>query len=149
MVFVFLGDLQGGENILLCLSKEHSTASISGYQDIFKELEITPNLERISGNGILFKNAFCSTANSELSLKSILTGTLVDPKQQKKRDQLQPANIQSILKKKGYSTVFFGNWKLVGFPKTRLCFKNNKTIFKTGKFKQMSANPPCLTKNNL
>ena len=110
MVFVFLGDLQGEENILLCLSKEHSTASISGYQDIFKELEISPNLERISGNGILFKNAFCSTANSELSLKSILTGTLVDPKQQKKRDQLQPANIQSVLKKKGYSTVFFGNW---------------------------------------
>lgn len=110
MVLVFLGELQGGENIFLCLSKEHSTASISGYQDIFKELEITPNLERISGNGIIFKNAFCSTANSELSLKSILTGTLVNPKQQKKRDQLQPACIQSILKKKGYSTAFFGNW---------------------------------------
>ncbi len=105
-----MGDLQGGENILLCLSKEHSTASISGYQGIFKELEITPNLEKISGNGTLFKNAFCSTANSELSLKSMLTGTLIETKQLKKGDHSQPANLQSILKKKGYSTVFFGNW---------------------------------------
>ena len=96
--------------MFLCLSKEHSTASISSYQGIFKELEITPNLEKISGNGILFKNAFCSTANSELSLKSILTGTHIKPVQRKKGDQLQRTTIQSILKKKGYSTVFFGNW---------------------------------------
>ena len=107
---VYGGNLQGGENILICLSREHSTASISGYQDIFKDLEITPNLERISGNGILFKNAFCSTANSELSLKSILTGKLTAPKVQRKGDQIQQANIQSILKKKGYLTVFFGSW---------------------------------------
>ena len=52
----------------------------------------------------------CSTANSELSLKSILTGKLTAPKVQRKGDQIQQANIQSILKKKGYLTCFF--WKL-------------------------------------
>lgn len=98
------------KSVLLSISQEHSIASISSYGGLFKELNVTENLDRISREGVIFKNAFCTSSDSKISLTSLLTGKFFYQKKENSKGFQTKQNLPQILKKKGYITAFFGAW---------------------------------------
>jgi len=58
-------------NILLIVSDDHATSTISCYGS---QMNQTPNIDRIGNQGMRFNNAFCTNAICTPARASILTG---------------------------------------------------------------------------
>ena len=107
-------------NIILCVSDNHSINSFSAYGGIFKDLNPTPNLDRISKNGVLFQNAFSTIPTTGPSLASLLTGLHSHDHgflQNNKRFNDSLITLPKVLKDIGYQTGLFGSWELGNKPK--------------------------------
>lgn len=83
---------------------------------------LTPNLDRLAGEGILFSNAFVTTSLCCPSRTSLLTGQYAHT--HGVRDNLTPWNndrltFLELLKEAGYDSAFIGKWHMPG-PLPRL-----------------------------
>ncbi len=106
-------------NIILCVSDNHSINSFSAYGGIFKDFIPTPNLDRISKNGILFQNAFSTTPTTGPSIASLLTGMHSHDHgffQNNISFNDSQITLPKVLKDIGYQTGLFGSWELGDRP---------------------------------
>ena len=65
---------------------------------------------RISQEGTFFTNAFCTTSSLELGIDSLLHGIHFQPNTLTGELVKDIPSLQSIFKKRGYRTAFFGVW---------------------------------------
>jgi uncharacterized sulfatase len=109
-------------NILFIMSDDHTTQGIGAYDDPrFRGLDITPAIDRLADEGMLFNNVFCTNSICTPSRATILTGQynhtngvrdLYDPLPPEK--QYLPLE----LKKAGYQTAVIGKWHLRASPES-------------------------------
>ena len=107
-------------NIIFILSDDHRWDHLSCVGHPFIK---TPALDRLAGEGILFRNAFVTTSLCSPSRASFLTGTYAHT--HGVTNNLTPwTNDQNtflqLLKEQGYDTAFIGKWHMPGqLPRLR------------------------------
>ena len=108
-------------NILFIFSDDHSTAAISAYGGIYKEIAPTPNIDRIASEGILFNNMYSVNAICGPSRAAILTGKQSHINGFYKNesggdfDNTQQT-FPKLLQASGYQTAVIGKWHLGSMP---------------------------------
>ncbi|HWU39035.1 MAG TPA: sulfatase-like hydrolase/transferase, partial [Candidatus Acidoferrum sp.] len=107
-------------NIIFILSDDHRWDAMSGAGHPFLK---TPNLDRLSSEGVHFRNAFVTTSLCSPSRASILTGQyahthgVVTNHTPWKESQ---TTFMEGLKTAGYETAFIGKWHMPGEELPRL-----------------------------
>jgi len=110
-------------NILFIFSDDHSLQTLGAYRsrmhEFIKKHNITPNIDKIAAQGVLFENSFVGNSICGPSRASILTGKhshmngfrangdRFNPKQWTVAKELQKAN---------YQTAVIGKWHLGSLP---------------------------------
>ncbi|MBP1594009.1 MAG: sulfatase [Bacteroidetes bacterium] len=103
-------------NIVFIMSDDHSFQTISAYDHRFIE---TPNIDRISNDGVRFTNSFVANSISGPSRACMLTG-----KHSHKNGFIDNAHkfdgsqqtFPKLLQKAGYQTAVIGKWHLTSDP---------------------------------
>ena len=75
----------------------------------------TPNIDRLAGEGVRFKNAFCTTSLCSPSRASILSGVYAHTHGVRDNFTEYPADrasIASVLQSAGYQTAYIGKWHM-------------------------------------
>jgi arylsulfatase A-like enzyme/lysophospholipase L1-like esterase len=107
-------------NILFIFSDDHALEAISAYGDRFDKIAPTKNIDRIAGEGMLFRNSFCGNSICGPSRASILTGKhshvngFVD--NDFGRFDGGQQTFPKLLREAGYETALIGKWHLVSSP---------------------------------
>ena len=116
-------------NIVLILADDLGTAQLSSFGNTYYE---TPNIDRLSKEGMLFNQAYTAAAICSPTRASIMTGKhparlhltnylvgsspkdkpLLVPNNWQKFLPLKEITIAEMLKTAGYETAFFGKWHL-------------------------------------
>ena len=108
-------------NILFIFSDDHSTAAISSYGGIYKDVAPTPNIDRIANEGIRFNNMYSVNAICGPSRAAILTGKHSHTNGFYKNesggdfDNTQQT-FPKLLQANGYQTAVIGKWHLGSIP---------------------------------
>ena len=123
LIFVFLNsnaqEFQNRPNIIFILADDLGMGDISCFNKNGKI--ITPNIDKISENGILFTDAHSSAAVCTPTRYGILTGRYnwrsklkegVLVQYDKPLMEKERTNMASMLKTKGYQTAAIGKWHL-------------------------------------
>ena len=99
-------------NILFIFTDDHVTHSMSCYGS---KINVTPNLDRIANEGMLFENCFCTNSICGPSRAVILTGKhshlngfLQNGNRFNAGQQVFPKLLQAV----GYQTAMIGKWHL-------------------------------------
>ncbi|MFC1716598.1 sulfatase [Candidatus Poribacteria bacterium] len=99
-------------NILFIMSDDHASHAMSCYGSRINE---TPNLDRISDEGIRFDNCFCTNSICTPSRATILTGTynhINDVTTLASRMDNRLTTFPKLLRSSGYQTAIVGKWHL-------------------------------------
>jgi arylsulfatase A-like enzyme len=114
----------GRPNIIFIFSDDHATHAIGAYgpknnnPDLYKHV-ITPALDRLAAEGMLFTNAFCANSICGPSRASILTGKHSHFNGMLRNDTLFDGSQQTfpkLLQEGGYRTAWIGKWHLFSDP---------------------------------
>ncbi|MBN2109140.1 MAG: sulfatase-like hydrolase/transferase [Deltaproteobacteria bacterium] len=101
-------------------------------------LPLTPNIDRLSRQGILFKNLYCTGTRTIRGIEAIIAGILPTPAESVLKSGLAGKifTIAGVLKNRGSSTAFFYGGKST-FDNMRACFRSNgfDTIYDQDDFK--------------
>jgi arylsulfatase A-like enzyme len=108
-------------NILFIFSDDHSTAAISAYGGIYKEIAPTPNIDKIAEEGILFNNMYSVNAICGPSRAAILTGKHSHINGFYKNESggdfdNSQQTFPKLLQAGGYQTAIIGKWHLGSLP---------------------------------
>ena len=106
-------------NIIYIMSDDHAAHAIGAYGGRLSELGMTPNLDKMAAEGLLFENAFCNNAICTPSRASIITGQFSQTNRVFDLDHKLDIEKQYLpieLKKLGYSTAVIGKWHLKNEP---------------------------------
>lgn len=108
-------------NIIFILSDDHATNAISAYNDLYKKIAPTPNIDRIGNEGAILTNALCTNGICGPSRASILTGKYSHVNKYYKN--YKGGNFDGsqwtypkALQKGGYQTALVGKWHLASTP---------------------------------
>jgi arylsulfatase A-like enzyme len=110
-------------NILFFFSDDHSLQTLGAYksrmQAFIKKHNITPNIDRIAAEGMLFENSFVGNSICGPSRASILTGKHSHINGFKTNDDTFDAGqwtVAKALEAGGYQTAAIGKWHLGSLP---------------------------------
>lgn len=106
-------------NILYIMSDDHASHAIGAYGGRLAGLNLTPNLDELAADGMLFKNCFVTNAICTPSRACILTGQHSQTNGVLDLDGTLPPEKQYLpqeLKSLGYETALIGKWHLHGEP---------------------------------
>jgi arylsulfatase A-like enzyme len=105
-------------NILWIFSDDHAVNSIGAYGGRFQDENLTPNLDRLASNGVIFDRAYVGNSICIPSRATLLTGkhshmngTIRNKPDSFDHDQQQ---FQKILQGVGYQTALFGKIHIKG-----------------------------------
>ena len=108
-------------NIIFILTDDHRWDCLGVMGHPFLK---TPNMDRIAGEGILFKNAFCTTSLCSPSRASFLTGQYASGhgiiNNFSRWDETKNITFLEHVKGAGYDTAFIGKWHMPGGGLPRL-----------------------------
>ncbi len=106
----------GQPNILFIISDDHALQTIDAYGEAYG---ITPHIDRIAREGVIFNNAFVTNSICAPSRAVLLTGKYSHKNGHKDNmsrfDAAQdvfPARLQEV----GYQTAWIGKWHLQSYP---------------------------------
>jgi len=106
-------------NVIFIMSDDHTAQAVGAYATLLKDLNPTPNLDKLANEGIVFDNAFCTNAICTPSRACVITGQydhvngVFDL-----GGNIKPEN-QSLpiqMRKAGYQTAIVGKWHLKQEP---------------------------------
>ena len=102
-------------------------------------LPLTPRIDSLSREGLLFKNLYCTGTRTIRGIEAILSGILPTPAESIMKSGLSGQNfftIAEVLKNRGSATAFFYGGKST-FDNMRACFRSNgfDTIYDQEDFK--------------
>lgn len=103
-------------NIVYIMSDDHSYQTISAYDQRFI---LTPNIDRIGKNGIVFTHSYVANSISGPSRACLLTGKHSHKNGFIDNNHTFDGNQQTfpkLLQKNGYSTAMIGKWHLTSDP---------------------------------
>ena len=106
-------------NILFLFSDDHAIKSISAYGGPLAKVAPTPNIDRIAGEGAVFKNSFCTNSICGPSRATILTGKHSHVNGFMRNGNQFDAGqwtVAKTLQKGGYNTAVIGKWHLKSNP---------------------------------
>ncbi|RKY96164.1 MAG: sulfatase [Ignavibacteriae bacterium] len=110
-------------NILFIFSDDHSLQTLGAYesrmQDFIKKHRITPNIDKIASEGVLFENSFVGNSICGPSRASILTGKHSHINGFTGNGDQFDANQWTVakeLQKENYQTAVIGKWHLGSLP---------------------------------
>ncbi len=118
-ISLFLSLFTNKPNIIFIMSDDHTSQAIGAYNSRLAPLNLTPNIDKIAKEGIIFRNAFCSNSICTPSRASIITGQyahtngVLDLTGELGSKQQYLAH---EMKKAGYETAMIGKWHLKKRP---------------------------------
>ncbi|GGF24423.1 sulfatase family protein [Echinicola rosea] len=115
------GQKNGRPNIIYIMADDLTTQAITAYNERFKGISDTPNIDRLAKEGMLFHDVLCTNAICGPSRAAILTGDYSHRNGYYKNweggafDASQWTFPQEF-QKAGYATSLFGKWHLNSEP---------------------------------
>lgn len=116
---IFSGQLFAADkpNIVWLFSDDHAYQAIGAYGGRFESLNLTPNIDRLAKEGVVFDKAYVGNSICAPARATLLTGKhshlngKIDNRGSYNHDQPQ---FQKILQKNGYQTAMIGKIHLAG-----------------------------------
>lgn len=106
-------------NILFIFSDDHAPHAIGAYNGWLKEVDPTPNIDKLAAQGMLFENSFCTNSICGPSRAVILTGKhshLNGFMNNGNSFDWNQQTFSKLLQKAGYNTAIYGKSHLKGEP---------------------------------
>ena len=106
-------------NIVFIFTDDHAPHAIGAYGGILKKINPTPNIDRLAGQGMLFRNSFCTNSICGPSRAVIQTGKhshLNGFMHNGNRFDGSQQTFPKLLRKVGYETAMLGKWHLKSRP---------------------------------
>lgn len=106
-------------NVLYIMSDDHAAEAIGAYGGRLARLNVTPVLDKLASEGILFTNCFVTNSISTPSRACILTGQYSQTNGVLDLGDSLAMNRHYLpleMKKLGYQTAIIGKWHLVNEP---------------------------------
>jgi len=106
-------------NILFIFSDDHAPHAIGAYDGWLKDVDPTPNIDKLASQGMLFENSFCTNSICGPSRAVILTGKhshLNGFMNNGNSFDWNQQTFSKLLQKSGYNTAIYGKSHLKGEP---------------------------------
>ena len=113
------GNAADKPNILYIMSDDHCAQAIGAYGGRLAGLDLTPNIDRLADEGMLFENAFCTNSICSPSRACVLTGQYAHTNgayDLSGRIETERQYLAHEMSDAGYHTAMIGKWHLKEEP---------------------------------
>lgn len=106
-------------NVIFIMSDDHTWQALGCYESRFNYLNVTPTLDKLASEGMVFDNAHCNNSICTPSRASIMTGQYSHVSGAATLYSVLPEDRQYLaleMKEVGYQTAVVGKWHLNAKP---------------------------------